>query len=799
MSNKSNSNDLKNRVATNAGGNSEDDISHQDEEDADMAMKMVKQRLRMNQHENERLVQEQEGASEILEEKIAKKVPPVVAASDKLALNKQDECGGKEPPQFQRAPVVSTSLPGAYACGNTTNNQSQEEQDEELGIDVSSQGPEDDVENSLTLGGDTEATTESNLDSSTLLIEARLAPSRNAVPAAPSGPPSSDNGDGTNQILSDQETEPVIEGVKAPQTQSNLAPLAGILLLLIIIVLLILGLSGVFSSSDAVGNDSDGIQEPGVSLTRMQRIQKAGLLRCGYHTDPGVIYYDENGVLQGFDATMCRIIAAAMDVQPRFVEMQDGQRFPEITSDVYDVLIRGVTHNMERSTHESMTQKGIQFSIPYLYEGVKLAGDPFYIHECADKNLKHTEECSGIRICVWGPDTTHYESMAKILPQRFLVPTSYESGISPLVGLVNGTCNVQGNGIVSEHHAKAAGWEGPYAVGQATYSKDPLAIVTHSEYDPEFSDFVQSILRALLVAENYNITQETAHDKFPLTSVFGDQYKDAFQKAVAVEGHFGVLYEKYWEQHIPRGSLNYLNNGTTGLLYSHPLGNVLHEREAGRPLGPRLQTVLDRGFVRCGIRPARPGFVTATAGGYYAGMDVDFCRALAASLYQSNDTAVEFVELTNATDSFVQLSSGSVDVVTGATLTLENDVREPTTGEGFAFSQPYFYGHSQEEDNFCLATKQDDHDWAMFVYWTVAATIIAEEQGINQTVSNRMPEVLLWGKDLNRCFRDPILMVGSYADIYERNLEPLVPRGGRNQLNAYPNLGPQHYIVPGFL
>ena len=87
----------------------------------------------------------------------------------------------------------------------------------------------------------------------------------------------------------------------------------------------------------------------------------------------------------------------------------------------------------------------------------------------------------------------------------------------------------------------------------------------------------------------------------------------------------------------------------------------------------------------------------------------------------------------------------------------------------------------------------------MFVYWTVAATIVAEEQGLNQTTSNNMPEVLLWGTDLKRCFRDPILQVGSYANISERNLEQWIRRGLRNKLNAYSNLGPQHYIVPGFV
>ena len=169
-------------------------------------------------------------------------------------------------------------------------------------------------------------------------------------------------------------------------------------------------------------------------------------------------------------------------------------------------------------------------------------------------------------------------------------------------------------------------------------------------------------------------------------------------------------------------------------------------------------------------------------------------------MFQGDENAVEFVDLAAVdSDGYISLVADEIDVLASATHNLQNDVREPASGMGFSFSQPYFYGFSQDEDNLCLAVHQDDKDWSSFVYWIVAGTFFAEEQNITQQLSNSMPEVFLYGPHFNRMYRDSILAVGSYGEIYERNLEDKIPRGGRNQLNVSPNLGPQHYPQPGFL
>jgi len=45
-------------------------------------------------------------------------------------------------------------------------------------------------------------------------------------------------------------------------------------------------------------------------------------------------------------------------------------------------------------------------------------------------------------------------------------------------------------------------------------------------------------------------------------------------------------------------------------------------------------------------------------------------------------------------------------------------------------------------------------------------------------------------------FRDVILRVGNYGEIYARDVNVTIPRSGRNKLNNANPLGPQHFPTP---
>lgn len=75
----------------------------------------------------------------------------------------------------------------------------------------------------------------------------------------------------------------------------------------------------------------------------------------------------------------------------------------------------------------------------------------------------------------------------------------------------------------------------------------------------------------------------------------------------------------------------------------------------------RLDVVKERGHLICGVHNSKPGFGGLNEQGVYAGFDTDFCRAVAAAVFDDS-SKVEFVPLTSSTR-FTAIQSGEVDVV----------------------------------------------------------------------------------------------------------------------------------------
>jgi general L-amino acid transport system substrate-binding protein len=74
-----------------------------------------------------------------------------------------------------------------------------------------------------------------------------------------------------------------------------------------------------------------------------------------------------------------------------------------------------------------------------------------------------------------------------------------------------------------------------------------------------------------------------------------------------------------------------------------------------------LKTVKDRGSLICGVSQGLPGFSTPDDKGNWTGLDVDFCRAIAAAIF-NDPSKVKFTPL-SAKDRFEPLKSGDIDVL----------------------------------------------------------------------------------------------------------------------------------------
>lgn len=101
--------------------------------------------------------------------------------------------------------------------------------------------------------------------------------------------------------------------------------------------------------------------------------------------------------------------------------------------------------------------------------------------------------------------------------------------------------------------------------------------------------------------------------------------------------------------------------------------------------GGRLQTVLNRGQLKCGISGELPGFSFLDQQGEYSGLDVDICRAIAAALFDDPE-AVEYRTL-NAKERFTAVQTGEIDVLSrNTTWTLDRD-----SSVGMSFAPVIFY------------------------------------------------------------------------------------------------------------
>lgn len=98
-----------------------------------------------------------------------------------------------------------------------------------------------------------------------------------------------------------------------------------------------------------------------------------------------------------------------------------------------------------------------------------------------------------------------------------------------------------------------------------------------------------------------------------------------------------------------------------------------------------LAQVQKDGFVKCGVSKGVPGFSNPDAQNNWSGIDVDYCRALAAAIF-NDPMKVKFTPM-SAKERFTALQSGEVDVLSrNTTWTLSRD-----TTLGFNFVGIMYY------------------------------------------------------------------------------------------------------------
>jgi len=96
--------------------------------------------------------------------------------------------------------------------------------------------------------------------------------------------------------------------------------------------------------------------------------------------------------------------------------------------------------------------------------------------------------------------------------------------------------------------------------------------------------------------------------------------------------------------------------------------------------GEVLDKVKAKGFVQCGVSQGLPGFSNTDVNGEWSGLDVDFCRGVAAAIF-GDATKVKFSPL-SASERFTALQSGEIDLLSRNTTWTQT--RDTSLGINFA-------------------------------------------------------------------------------------------------------------------
>lgn len=233
----------------------------------------------------------------------------------------------------------------------------------------------------------------------------------------------------------------------------------------------------------------------------LQRVQDAGVLRCGVNGQLAGFSLNEGGTYTGFDVDYCKAIAAAVLDDPEAVEYVDltaDTRFTALQSGEVDVLIRNTTWTVSRDA-----KLGLTFTAPTFYDGQGMLVN-------ADSEFETLEDMQNTVICVQSGTTTElnlttqmaargvtYEPL--LLPDEEQITQQFEAG----------ACDgytTDKSGLAS-FKATYSGGPDSVRILDVTMSKEPLG-PSVLQGDEQWFDIVQWVVFATFQAEEFGLTSE---------------------------------------------------------------------------------------------------------------------------------------------------------------------------------------------------------------------------------------------------------------------------------------------------
>ncbi len=266
---------------------------------------------------------------------------------------------------------------------------------------------------------------------------------------------------------------------------------------------------------------------PGTIGPTLASVRRRGRLNCGVHEGlVGFAYTDNRGQWRGFDVDFCRAMAAAIFNNPdavRFVPLTTGQRFEALRQGRVDVVWRNTSWTMDRDVTEDVSFAGTNY-----YDG-----QGFLVRRSL--NLSSAAELNGARICVQAESTSQL-NLADYFRLRGLdyVPVVVASEEEARRAYAGERCDAF-TADVSALAAARTTLASPeqHAILPEIISKEPLGPMVRRD-DPHWTRVVRWTLNALILAEEYGVTRDTA------ASQLRDARDPRVRRLLGAEGEFGA-------------------------------------------------------------------------------------------------------------------------------------------------------------------------------------------------------------------------------------------------------------------
>lgn len=182
----------------------------------------------------------------------------------------------------------------------------------------------------------------------------------------------------------------------------------------------------------------------GAKADKLDDIISSGKLKCGVMLDvPPVGMRNNNNEPIGYDVEFCKDMAAALGVDPVFVETPGPDRIPAILSGRVDVGVASATASLERA-------KSVAFSIPYQIWDLGVAVS-------ADSSISSYEDLKNKKVGTVR-STSGEAAVLDELKSRGNKVISYNSNAEQFLALKQGKVDaiIESNAIFGEY-AKGAG------------------------------------------------------------------------------------------------------------------------------------------------------------------------------------------------------------------------------------------------------------------------------------------------------------------------------------------------------